>query len=178
MRNTLFILALCIIAMLLGLFLFFYNPKDITGQQGSDQSAQVATASLTATPVTFTVLETGGNAQEGEERKNIAARDQESFDRLWKMAHGAQELAAPEIDFSKEYVIGVFAGRKSSGGYSITVTDIQDQGDDRTVAVTLTVPDTACVVTDALTSPYQLIRVPVSMHYLKAVDTTVTTSCE
>lgn len=178
MRNTLLVLALCIIAILLGLFLFFYNPQDLTGQQGSDQSAQVATAPLTATSVSFTVLETGGNAQEAEERKNIAARDQESFDRLWKMAHGAQELAAPEIDFSKEYVVGVFAGRKPSGGYAIAVADIQDLGDVRTIAITMTVPGAACVVTDALTAPYQLIRVPVSMHYLKAVEMVVTNPCE
>lgn len=178
MRNTLFVLALCIIAILLGLFLFFYNPKDLTGQQGSDQSAQVATASLTATPIAFAVLETGGTAQEAEARKNIAARDQESFDRLWRMVHGAQELAAPEIDFSKEYVIGVFAGRKQTGGYAIEITDIQDQGDQRAIAVTLTAPGPDCVVTDALTSPYQLVRVPVSANYLKAVDTVVTTTCE
>ena len=178
MRNTLFVLALCIVAILLGLFLFFYNPKDLTGQKGGDQSAQVATASLTATPVAFVVLETGGNAQDAEERKNIAARDQESFDRLWKMAHGAQEIAAPEIDFSKEYVVGVFAGRKPSGGHAIAVTDIQDLGDERTITVALTVPGSGCVVTDMLTTPYQLIRVPVSMHYLRAVDATVTTPCE
>lgn len=178
MRNTLFVLALCIVAILLGLFLFLYNPKALTGKPGNDQSAQVATASLSATPVAFTVLEAGGNAQEAEERKNVAARDQESFDRLWKMAHGAEELAAPTIDFSKEYVIGVFAGRKPTGGYAIEVTDVQDLGDERTLTVTVTSPGETCVVTDALTSPYQLIRVPVSTHFLKAVDTAVTNACE
>jgi hypothetical protein len=179
MRNTLFILALCVVAILLGLFLFFYNPKDLTGQKGTDQSAQVGTATVTVTPVVFTVLETGGNALEGDgDRKNIAARDQESFDRVWKMAHGAQEIAAPEIDFSKEYIVAVFAGQKPSGGHAIAVTKVEDVGDERVITVTLTAPGANCVVTDMLTSPYQLIRVPASMHYLKAVDTTVTTPCE
>ena len=178
MRNTLFVLALCIVAILVGLFLFFYNPKDLTGRQAGDQSAQVATAPLTATPVTFSVLEVGGNAQEADERKNVAARDQESFERVWKMAHGAQEMAMPTMDFSKEYVVGVFAGQKSSGGYAIAVTGVEDMGDERTISVTITAPGENCMVTQALTAPYQLIRVPVSAHSLKASDTVVTTACE
>lgn len=180
MRNTFFILALCVMAILVGIFLFLYNPKDLTGQQGiGDQSAQVATASIAATPVSFTLLESGSRAQEGPTtRKNIAARDAEAFTTLWKMAHGGQEMAMPEIDFSNEYVIGVFAGEKSSGGHAIAVEKVTDLGDTRTVAVTLGAPGPGCVTTQALTSPYQLIRVPVSTHYLRAVDTLTTTSCQ
>lgn len=178
MRNTLLVLALCLIAIAVGLFLFFYNPKDLTGEQGGDQSAQVATASLTATPVNFTVLAEGGTALDAGERKNVAARDQKSFDRVWKMVHGEQEIASPSIDFTKEYVVGVFAGEKSSGGHAIAVTGIQDLGDTRTLSVTLTAPGEGCMNTQALTAPYQLIRVPLSTNYLKAIDTVVTTPCE
>lgn len=180
MRNTLFILALCILAIFVGAFLFLHNPKDLTGQDGrGGQSAQIATAPVTTTPVSFTELEVGTYAQEGPtERKNIAARDTESFERLWKMAHGNQKIATPTIDFSKEYVIGVFAGPQSSGGHAIAVQQVTDLGDTRTVAVTFTTPGAGCVATEALTAPYQLIRVPVSTHYLRAVDTLVTSSCE
>ena len=176
MRNTLFVLALCVAAILVGALLFFYNPKDLTGI--TDQSAQVVNAPIAATSVTYAVLESGEYAQEVTERTNVAARDAESFARLWKMAHGDTQLAFPAIDFTQEYVIGVFAGEKSSGGNMIEVTDVSDLGDTRTFSITLTAPGEGCLTSQAITSPYQFIRVPVSTHYLKAVDTTVTTSCE
>lgn len=178
MRNTLFILALCILAIVLGLFLFLYNPQDLTGQQGGDQIAQVASAPVSATQVSFLELEQGDYAQEVTERTNVAARDQDAFDRLWQMAHGAQELAMPEIDFSKEYVVGVFLGERASGGHVIEVQEVTDLGDTRTFRIAITEPGAGCVVTQAITSPYQLIRVPVSMHYLQAVDTATVSACE
>lgn len=179
MRNTLFVLALCILAIVLGLFLFFYNPKDLTGQRTGEQSAQIASAPISATQVSFVALESGSYAQEGPaERTNIAARDEAAFAQLWRMAHGAQELAMPEIDFSSEYVVGVFAGEQPSGGYMVEVQEITDLGDTRTFRIAITAPGAGCAVTQALTSPYQLVRVPASAHYLQAIDTTTASDCE
>lgn len=179
MKNTVVIFVLCVAALLLGLFLFFYNPKDLTGNGAkTDQSAQVATAPVTETAVSFTVVDSGSFAQEVNERKNVAVRDEAALARLWKMVHGDQEIAPPTLDFSKEYMIGVFAGEKSTGGYMIEVMNMTDLGDMRTLSITLTVPGENCAVSQAFTSPYQLIRVPVNMHYLKAIDTTVTSDCD
>lgn len=178
MKNTLLVFVICIAAILVGAFLFFYNPKDLTGRDAADQSANVSTAPVAEVQVAFTVLETGQQAVEVAERKNVAARDAASFQRLWTMAHGGQEMAAPEVDFTKEYVIGVFAGEKTTGGHMIEVLSVTDFGDQRTLSVTQTAPGEGCAVSQAFTSPYQLIRVPVSTNYLRAVDTAVESPCQ
>ncbi len=72
----------------------------------------------------------------------------------------------------------MFAGQQPTGGYTIEVQEVADFGDTRTFSVALTAPGAGCVVTDALTSPYQIIRVPVGTHYLRAVDTSVASDCE
>lgn len=180
MRNTLVVLALCIIAILLGAYFYFYAPDSGVGAPTSfeNQVASVPSAPEIETDVAFSVLDSGASASDMAERKNYAARDQEAFLRVWKLAHGDDKMAVPSIDFSKEYVIGVFAGTKSSGGHAIEVTKVTDTGDIRTVAITLTAPGAGCVTTQALTQPYQLVRVPISMRYLKAVESVENVPCE
>ncbi|MES2995170.1 MAG: protease complex subunit PrcB family protein [Patescibacteria group bacterium] len=179
MRNTLVVLALCVVAIVLGAYFYFYAPDSATGTPTSfeNQVASVPSAPDIETDVTFSVLDSGANASDMAERKNYAARDQESFLRVWKLAHGDDKMAVPSIDFSKEYVIGVFAGTKSSGGHVIEVTKVTDAGDTRTVSISQMEPGAGCTVTDALTQPYQLIRVPISMRYLEAVDTVTKIPC-
>jgi hypothetical protein len=173
MRNTLIILALCVLAIAVGAYLFLHAPKDLSGTN-TDQAA-AGTASVQEASVSFVVIEAGSNAMT-DTRKNVAARDEASLARLWQMAHG-DGSAPPAIDFDTEYVIGVFAGQKSSGGHTIEVQSVSDLGDTRTLTVAITSPGPTCIVTQAFTSPYQLIRVPVSMHYLRAEDTSVVSDC-
>ncbi|HYF29283.1 MAG TPA: protease complex subunit PrcB family protein [Candidatus Paceibacterota bacterium] len=176
MRHSIIVLVLCILAILVGAYLFYTNTQGL-GADTLEQSAQVANAPVESMPVAFTVIESGTSASDVTVRKNVAARDQEAYLRLYALARGGQELAPPPVDFNTEYVIGVFAGEKPTGGHMIEVTSIRDLGDTRTLSVTETVPGASCVVTQAFTAPYQLIRVPVSMHYLKAVDTRVASDC-
>ena len=128
--------------------------------------------------VRFTVLDTGTHATGVAVRKNYAAYANEDFAKIWKMAHGTGGSPLPKVDFSKEYVIGIFSGQKSTGGNSIAVASVTDAGDVRTVAVTLTKPGAGCIVTQSLTNPYQIVTVPLSDATLTHSDTEVITSCE
>ena len=176
MRNILLALALCLIAIIAGAYLFFGSSRDLTGV--TDQTAQVANAPITNVSVPFTVIDAGGYAQKVTERKNVAVRDEEAYTELWEMVRGAQDTAPPAVDFDTEYVIGVFAGEKSSGGHTIEVLNVTDEDLTRTLSVAITAPGAGCMVTQAITSPYQLIRVPVSMNAHVAQDTQVESPCE
>ena len=63
-----------------------------------------------------------------------------------------------DIDFSKNSVIAVTAGSKSTGGYSIEVVKIVDLGQNIVVTVKDISPGTNCFVTQALTNPKQVIK--------------------
>jgi hypothetical protein len=116
---------------------------------------------MTERQVSFRVLESGEHAARVSARKNYAAYTPEALMQIWAMAHG-KGAPPPDIDFSKEFVIAVFAGQQPTGGHSIVVAAVIDALDTRIVDVKLVKPGAGCMVTEALTTPYQIVAVPIS----------------
>lgn len=174
MKDTVIILGLCIAAIAIGAFLLLFPPK---AEEQNTMGNQIPGGSETVpVEVAFRVL-AEGDAATLDARKNFAARDEESFERIWQLAYGEDGETMPEIDFDTEYVVGVFAGEKPTGGYAITVTKVIDQGDMRTINATITVPGPGCITGQVLTSPFVFITVPVSGNNLSASDTEETMTC-
>ena len=185
MRDILIVLGMCVAAIVVGVLFYIYGPaemREVPSETPSDLQEQASASAngtaAAAEDVSVTVLDAGMNAAAAPERKNIAAYDEEGFARLWAMAHIEGSTPMPDIDFSKQYVIGVFAGTKSSGGHSIAVSRVSDSGDTRTVAITLTKPGPGCITSQAITSPYQIVSVPLSSASLSRTENTVETSCQ
>jgi hypothetical protein len=168
MKNAAIIGGLCIVAIAVGGYLYFHPTP----------SSQVA-SSAAATPVevAFSVLDEGPNGG-SDVRKNYAIYDAKEFKRFWDKAHTAS-TTPPKIDFTKEYVLLLFDGTQPTGGYTIAASQITDTPSGRAVTVTRTVPGASCVVTQAATSPYQFISVPIGpSDSLSHEDVTVTTECK
>ena len=66
---------------------------------------------------------------------------------------------ARTIDFSTYKMVLVDIGQRSSGGYSVTVTDTDVQDNYLRATITTTVPGSSCVVTEALTNPYVFVAI-------------------
>jgi len=177
MRHMLIVLGICLAAIMVGAGLYFYGPSELreTPSLGNEASAIGADQ---ATLIPFTVLSEGTNAAGVAERKNFAVYSQEDFERLWTMTFGPDTSAMPSVNFDSYYVIGVFAGEKASGGHTIDVASVTDANSLRTVAISLTRPGEGCVVTQALTRPFQLIMVPVSDRELARTETEVVADCQ
>ncbi len=185
MRDLLIIIGMCVAAIVIGAWLYLYGPTDFmvqeTGQTqqplaANTQQASAEAALPKATKVTFTVIGHGSNAQEVTTRKNYGVYTEEEFAKIWKMTGSKEEM--PVIDFTKAYVIAVFAGTKPTGGHAISVEGVSDTGDMRTVSVLIEKPGVGCITTQAFTSPYQIIRVPFSGASLSRVDTEKEVPCE
>jgi hypothetical protein len=166
----LIVLGTVIAAIVIGGGLYYYGPAELREMPAAESSEASALGADQATDVPFTVIAEGPDAADASERKNYAVFDEEELDRLWAMAYGEGAPAMPAIDFEKEYVIGVFAGQKSSGGHSIAVEDVSDEKALRYVSIVLTTPGSGCVSTQALTSPFQIITVPFSDRELARVE--------
>lgn len=175
MRDILIILLMCVAAIAVGLFLFLHGPSSVTGTP--DDIAPTVTVAVEETPVPFTVLDAGPYAANVTERKNVATRDEQAFVQLWGMVYNDTE-GMPAIDFSKEYVIGVFTGHRTLSGHSIEITSITDRDGVRTVATTLIVPGKDCTEESPLAGPYELVAVPISTNEHRAVDTMVAMPCD
>lgn len=76
--------------------------------------------------------------------------------------------AVPQVDFTRYSVVAVFAGAKPTGGYSVEILNAEtkdSQTKDRS-SIVITVqyrqPEAEAFVTEALTYPYHIIRIPKS----------------
>jgi hypothetical protein len=80
----------------------------------------------------------------------------------WNRAHGAalQAPPLPGVDFDRETMLAVFLGQKPTGGYGAEVRGVTLEGGDLFIDLVETEPGAGSMVTQALTSPWLLVRVP------------------
>ncbi|WP_177229158.1 protease complex subunit PrcB family protein [Pustulibacterium marinum] len=64
----------------------------------------------------------------------------------------------PALDYSKEMLLILCMGQRSTGGYAINVTDIEETTSMIKVTVAETSPEPGGLVTTALTSPFTIVK--------------------
>ena len=102
----------------------------------------------------------GANATQ-EAPKRIVVEDQKGWEEVWSGMEGnvQPKPETPKVDFDKHKVIAVFMGRRMTGGYSVKITGIEENGK-LVVKVKESGPPPGAMVTMALTSPYHVMVVP------------------
>lgn len=86
------------------------------------------------------------------------ANDDATYQRLWSQIIGNPDQR-PEVDFTKETVVFLLAGQKSTGGYTVEPTRARIEGRTLVVDATIRTPAADAMVTQALTSPYAVVAV-------------------
>lgn len=172
MRDAVIIAGICGISVLVGAGLFFFGPEAF--RTIPDQTSEASTNPAQG-EVAVTLLSEGAYAPVAE-RKNYVFRTEEEFATFWTSIFGI-DATAPYVDFDTYQVIGVFAGERVTGGYRIAVDAVSDQGGVRTVTITLTEPGDDCIVTQAMTAPYQVVLAPKTILPLAKNERTETLSC-
>jgi hypothetical protein len=72
----------------------------------------------------------------------------------------------PQVDFTRYSVVAVFAGEKPTGGYSVEILSAETSSSQTTDRPSLVItvqyrqPSAGDFVTEALTYPYHMIRIP------------------
>ncbi len=81
---------------------------------------------------------------------------------VWAAIHAnkSEPPTRPVVDMSRESVLLIIMGQRSTGGYDIAVTDVTMSGDQVIVTLAVTTPQTDEMVTQALTSPYIAVAIP------------------
>ena len=81
--------------------------------------------------------------------------------KAWEQAYSnfLNKKDPPEIDFSSKTIILVSFGMKTSGGYKIYVDSVLDNPKDVIINTVHVTPGDNCVVTEAITFPYQMIEI-------------------
>ena len=107
-------------------------------------------------PVTFTTL-VDGQGSAIEEERQVVVRTDAQWKALW--AKHAPGQKTPFVDFAKSTVIAVFLGTRNTGGYRAMITEIERHGSDLVVTWQEEKPSPDLMVTQALTSPFHIVRI-------------------
>ncbi len=118
--------------------------------------------------------------------KNTTGNANTSFDILYESAYGGKEEKSYDVlktkaelmqntremgldettqntlnavDFSNYYIVALHSGMKTTGGYSITVNNVEVNGDTTIVHVKETGPKPGENVTMALSNPFSLVAI-------------------
>lgn len=96
------------------------------------------------------------------ERASYVIDNQEDWQELWQKitAKTFPQPPLPEIDFGNHMLLARFMGQRTSGGYVVQFIIILEE-EEKIKAVALEVsPGPGCIVTQAITEPYQMIQIP------------------
>ncbi len=163
-RDTGIILAICVLAILVGGILYLGATPDSTDSTSTEE-------------VAFSVLSAGGTALEMREQKNYRVLNEEHFREVWDLAYG-EGVPMPSVDFTVYEVLAIFDGERMTGGYEVGVRRIVDVGTVREVSIVHTAPGASCITTQAFTSPFQMVKVPKTDNSIDRKDVNATVACE
>ncbi len=95
-------------------------------------------------------------------KKQVVIKNQSDYETLMNEVYYNQDKmpVIPEVDFTKNYLVAVAVGARNTGGYAIQITGITESSSGMTVSVTETSPGKNCVVTESITYPYQIVKIP------------------
>lgn len=164
-KDILILSGMALAAVALGTILYLYGANTLRGSGRPEIAAVIAHGSYA--PIS--------------DRKNFRISNADDMQKLWALLYGndaSNTPPIPQIDFSRQEVVAVFAGEKPTGGYDIAVSGIQDSSNERMVSVTITAPGPSCMVAESQTSPFQVVTVPVSTLPFAHTDAVETNTCQ
>jgi hypothetical protein len=96
-----------------------------------------------------------------DEPTELVIRDRRALESAWTLLFNhVQGEPLPAVDFTRETVLLVALGRRSSGGHAVQVDAVTRSGDGAVVRYVATSPGPGCMATQSLTSPADLVRTP------------------
>ncbi len=168
------IIALCVIAAIIAAWAYVLwlkpEPMDVIDTPAGEAPADVPAE----TEGEFITLASGDHSG-FDERKNFLYSDEAEFEKVWSQAHPDDPM--PDVDFDTEAVIAIFSGTRASGGHAIKVERVVDTEDTETVYIVRSEPGPECVVTQAITTPFTFVKVPMTERVMKSQERVETVSC-
>jgi hypothetical protein len=110
-----------------------------------------------ASTIPLRTLDKGFESQLDDGRQAVA-KSAEEWSRLWNQHAG--ERPRPNVDFSREMVVGVFLGSRPTAGFAIELVGAREEAGVLVVRYRETRPAAGGVTAQVLTSPYHIVAVP------------------
>lgn len=128
-----------------------------------------SSAPSTGARVNITELAQGNNAAVTSFSVQVATT-QAAANALYNQAYGRQTSPPSAPGVSGGTLVGVFLGQRSTGGYAVRVTGASASAGTLTLTVRVTAPGPDSITTQAITSPWTIVRVPGTYTQVNVVD--------
>jgi hypothetical protein len=93
-----------------------------------------------------------------DEAKQVVLRTDAEWMKLWQQH--SPDRQRPPVDFSKDMIVGVFMGSRSSAGYNISIVSTFVKDGNVLVRYQESTPRPGTMTAQVLTFPYHLVAVP------------------
>jgi hypothetical protein len=115
-----------------------------------------------------------------KEKLHLVIRDRSAWLDVWKVIHerNVPLPRLPEIDFSREMIVVVGLGQKSSSGYTILVDRAYEENNELAIDVVSGSPERHCVVLTWLTQPVDIVRLPRTERSVIFHETDIVHECK
>lgn len=167
-KEVLIVSGVLLVIIIIGVVIFV--PNLLTPAPASTQPVVAVQPAAVAVPIETLAH---GVKSTITDRVNYVITSPAEMTKLWKMVDAAEP--PPTVDFNKQMVLAVFAGKGTSA--DITIARVVD-ADARVVSVTIVPPGPACAQKVKTTAPYEIVAVPATSLPLTHRDVTTTASCQ
>lgn len=144
------------------------NPAPVTPRPGTPINPTPVTP-ITGAAVNFTDLASGAQARATGLSAQVATTQTEAS-ALYAQAYGRQTSVPTAASVGNSTIVAVFLGQRPTGGYSVKVVNAVVNGGVLTLVVQVKTPGPGSMVTQALTSPWTMVRVDGKFTQVKVVD--------
>src|SRR5262249_53315234 len=115
-------------------------------------------------PVTPRIVEKGEQSNV-DEAKQVVIRTEAEWAKLWQQH--SPDRKRPEVDFSKEMVVGVFMGSRPTAGYNVSIVSTFAKDGNVIVQYRESTPRPGMITAQVLTFPFHLVAIPKAVGVVK-----------
>ena len=98
-----------------------------------------------------------GDASGQQIGRQVTVRTAAEWKALWKEHAPTEKM--PEVDFTRNMVVGIFLGSKPSAGHEVEIVGVRTQDKDLVVEYVQKAPARGTMAAQILTEPYHLVSV-------------------
>ena len=140
------------------------------GEQGEEQKEK---------NISFITVSKGYDSNYTQtEEKNYIIKNEDEWQYVKDLIKNtSSQQISSDIDFNKNIVIATFQGQKGSGGYSIEIIKVTESEDTVEVTILQTSPGATCGTTTVITSPYHIIKIPITTKNITFTVQRISTQC-
>jgi PrcB C-terminal len=99
-----------------------------------------------------------GDQSNVDDSRQVTVRTAADWAKLWQQH--SPDRKRPDVDFSKDIVVGVFMGSRPTAGYTISILSTMEKDGQMLVQYQETMPTKGAMTAQILTSPFHLVAVP------------------